>query len=381
LSARVLILHASTGNGHVSAALACQAGLEKHGAEVLVEDALDYAPWAFQTWYRGGYEAAVREAPASWGWLYRISDHPKLAYRFQCMLDTVFLGRLRKSISTFRPDVVLCTHSLPQPKLDDLRPEYGYRMAVVVTDLYPHLMWHRGEPDWFFVPQPWSQEELERRLPWSVGRTSVSGIPVHPAFNRQVEKTVMKAELGLKPDRPAVLVTSGGIGAGGLPDVVRGLAEMPGIQILAVTGRNDAAYADLMKKPAAGPADPIRVLRRLPVEGVADLMLAADMIVGKPGGLTVSEALVAGLPFIVHHPFLIPGQEEDNARFLVEREIGVISNDIADLRKIVATLVTQPERRQRMARNAQEAGRPDAADHIAAKVMQLADRNDARSEP
>ena len=50
---------------------------------------------------------------------------------------------------------------------------------------------------------------------------------------------------------------------------------------------------------------------------VADYMHAGDLLITKPGGLTVSEALAAGIPLAVFDP--IPGQEEDNANFLETR--------------------------------------------------------------
>ena len=47
-----------------------------------------------------------------------------------------------------------------------------------------------------------------------------------------------------------------------------------------------------------------------------ELMAAADLYVGKPGGLTTSEALSKGLPMVVINP--IPGQEERNSDHLLE---------------------------------------------------------------
>ncbi len=42
-------------------------------------------------------------------------------------------------------------------------------------------------------------------------------------------------------------------------------------------------------------------------------MQASDLIITKPGGLTVTEALASNLPLLVFNS--IPGQEEDNADF------------------------------------------------------------------
>ena len=47
-----------------------------------------------------------------------------------------------------------------------------------------------------------------------------------------------------------------------------------------------------------------------------EYMSAADLIVGKPGGLTTCEALAKGLVFVIVNP--IPGQEERNSDHLLE---------------------------------------------------------------
>ena len=54
---------------------------------------------------------------------------------------------------------------------------------------------------------------------------------------------------------------------------------------------------------------------------VEKYMHAADLLVTKPGGLTVSEALACNLPMAVFDA--IPGQEEDNANFLKTHDMCV----------------------------------------------------------
>jgi processive 1,2-diacylglycerol beta-glucosyltransferase len=57
------------------------------------------------------------------------------------------------------------------------------------------------------------------------------------------------------------------------------------------------------------------------VDNVDIMMDAADLIVTKPGGLTVSEALAKRLPMILINP--IPGQEERNTEFLLNNGIAM----------------------------------------------------------
>jgi len=372
MNPRIAILHCTTGNGHVSAALAVEATLRSQGLTPSCEDSLDYAPQLFRLWYAGGYETIVRQRKESWGWLYRISDHPRAAYKIQTWMDRNFLRRLRGNLLRMRPDVVLTTHSLPQPILEEVRASIGCKIAVIVTDLYPHLMWLRGKPDAFYVPTEWSRLELIERATWSADQIEVTGIPVHPAFSALADqdRSLLKSELGLPVNRPMVLVAAGGIGAGGLESASRVLASLPEPPVVVtVCGRNDAAYHRLTRRPVA--KDSV-ALRRVPAECMARWMRAADILVGKPGGLTVSEALVVGVPFVVFRPFMIPGQEDDNARFLVEQGIGCLAHQREDLATVVSGLLSDPARRLVMGVTAQRFGRPNAAKDIADSVIRLA---------
>jgi len=58
-------------------------------------------------------------------------------------------------------------------------------------------------------------------------------------------------------------------------------------------------------------------------------MSAADILLGKTGGLTTSEALAKGLAFVIFNP--IPGQEERNSDHLLENGIGIRCNDLPAL--------------------------------------------------
>ncbi|MEZ5163479.1 MAG: hypothetical protein R2688_06955 [Fimbriimonadaceae bacterium] len=137
---RILVLSASTGNGHTSAADAIVAQAQAMGLHAVHEDVLDFTSKGFRKWYRGGYETLVRRRPKMWGHLYRTSDRPRFNYYFQTGLDKQFCRPLSKIIRSHKPDWVICTHSLPQPALARMRDQISFRMGVVVTDLYVHRM-------------------------------------------------------------------------------------------------------------------------------------------------------------------------------------------------------------------------------------------------
>ena len=90
-------------------------------------------------------------------------------------------------------------------------------------------------------------------------------------------------------------------------------------------------------------------------------------MVGKAGGLTVSEALAMGLPLIIFNP--VPGQELFNVDFLVNYGAGLQARDEGDVVEKVRFLSTHPDRLQQMAANAGQLGKPAAAASVCERVL------------
>ena len=93
-----------------------------------------------------------------------------------------------------------------------------------------------------------------------------------------------------------------------------------------------------------------------------EYMSAADLIVGKPGGLTTSEALAKGLIFVIVNP--IPGQEERNSDHLLENGCAIKCNNLPTLSYKIDELLNDKKRFQTMKENVSRLGRPNSAIEI-----------------
>lgn len=365
---RILVLSASTGNGHVTAANAIADEAKSRGLHALSVDTLDFCPKAYKVWYAGGYEMLVRRRPGLWGHFYEVSDQPGTLFEFQDWLDTTMCEKLEKLVDQEKPDWVVCTHSLPQPRLAELRKKYGFKMAIVITDLWPHAMWLRGEPDLFFVPQEWTRDELVKREARFRDRIHVAGMPVHGVFGCQKGQPETRRELGLPEAGTVVSIVSGGIGAGPMVGAVRSLASVAG-HVVAVAGRNKPLYRRLTRAFEADAR--VSVWGNTPQPKMALMMAASDLLVSKPGGLTTFESLAVGVPMVVFWPFLIPGQEEGNARFLVESGCGAEAKTLKDLAPVVGGLLGAPDRLAQMRSACLRQGIPDATKRIVDVLLTL----------
>jgi len=365
---RILILSASVGAGHIRAAEAVEAALRLTGAAVTIEncDVLTLMAPAFRKVYRDGYFEMVKRAPRVLGWLYDATDKPFHIDRLQRRIERAGATAVLKKIRKFDPDIAICTHFLPATLLDRERRKGRCRARIitVVTDFEVHGMWLAAPSDHYFVATAEARAHLES-LGIAPGAITVSGIPTHPVFAETKGRPEMRRKHGWREDLPAILVSAGGFGAGNAGRMVESLiaAKVPA-QIIAVCGRSAALKNSLEKIAARQKAGALPVVKVVGFTSEMDeLMAAADLMIGKPGGLTTSESLIKGLGWVVVNP--IPGQEEKNAIYLLEQGAGVWSDNLHTLAFKVRSVLEEPGRLAAMRKNALRLGRPDAGGEIA----------------
>jgi processive 1,2-diacylglycerol beta-glucosyltransferase len=220
--------------------------------------------------------------------------------------------------------------------------------------------------DYYIVP---SEDTKDRFIKKDVPAKKIKpfGIPIRYNFAEKLDKKAVRQKLGLDPDVPVVLVMGGGQGLGPMKDAVKKLLKTTSpLQLVVVCGANLKLHKWLTKNSAKAPK---KIVFYDYANNVDELMEAAHLIVTKPGGMTTSECLVKGLPMVIVNP--LPGQEERNADFLLEKGIAVRVHDLADLADEVEILLKSPEHLARMSRAAYENGKPNAADDIAKLVAEL----------
>src|SRR6185436_640297 len=96
---------------------------------------------------------------------------------------------------------------------------------------------------------------------------------------------------------------------------------------------------------------------------------ASDVVVGKPGGITVAEALACGRPLLATRS--LGGQEGFNVDFLTRHDVGGLVAD-RDLLDRVDALLRDRDGLQNMQRRAWMLGRRDGAAHVAELALDLA---------
>lgn len=367
----ILVLSASAGGGHVRAGEALERALREAGAPgVRHVDALQYTSALFRRLYQKAYVDVVNRAPAAFGWLYDYLDSPWKHEALRQAFNQLNTRQFVELLERHQPAWTVCTHFLPAEVVSWLkhRRRLRTRLAVVVTDLDVHGLWLCRHADRYFVALEETRAHLER-LGIAAERITVSGIPIDPVFAEPKEPRAMRHKHGLDPDRTTILVAAGGFGVGPVERLVRSLPDLRhSAQAVVVCGRSDALKRRLDRAAATLPPTGHVGLRILGYTTEMDeLMAAADLLVGKPGGLTTAEALAKGLVLVIVNP--IPGQEERNADHLLEEGVAIRANNLPALAWKIDRLLDDPERLGRMREHVRRLARPHAAREIAAALL------------
>lgn len=326
---------------------------------------------------RDAYVGLVQRAPSVVGWLYRRSDRPARSGLRGRMLWAGLRG-LRRLIVESGAEAVVSTHFLASEVAARLaRERRGPPLHTVVTDIDAHGLWIWPGTTRYFIAGARSRRTLLRA---GVQERSIeeTGIPIDPAFERVPPRAWAKRVLGLDECLPLVLFSTGGCCVGPVESLLRDVARIrTPAQIAVICGRAEKARVRLGEMVAVMPESRRRTIR---IEGFTDRMqvwmAAADLFVGKPGGLTSAECMAAGLPMVIVHA--IPGQEEHNADELVSCGAAVRADPVGGTAPVVDALLADPERIASMRHAALASARPDAAWRVAERVVScLADRTHA----
>lgn len=370
---KVLVLSASAGAGHVRAAAAVEQAFNELGAarEVRHVDTLDYTNKLFRHLYAKAYLDMVQSAPAALGWFYDKLDQPWQNERRRLALDRLNTRPFVKLLEQYRPDIIVCTHFLPAEIISWLKAKERLHspQAIVVTDFDVHAMWLCHHYEQYFVALDETRVHLEQ-LGIPAAKITVSGIPIDPVFAQAKDKHAMRAKHGLAQERVNILISAGGFGVGSVGHLIEALGALAHpAQLIAVCGRNEQLRAQLQQQAGTLTTPHIALKVIGYTTEMDELMAAADLLLGKPGGLTTSEALARGLALCIVNP--IPGQEERNSDHLLEEGVAIRCNNLPALAYKLDRLLADTARFAAMQQQARRLARPRAACDIVTKLLAL----------
>jgi processive 1,2-diacylglycerol beta-glucosyltransferase len=370
---KVLITYASCGAGHKRAADAIFTAFKNRAGqdEVSLVNSLDYTQPFFKWLYQDNYLFMANRLPSIWGFFYYLFDFRPVDFfikKGRLFLYWLFCRGFLRFLEETKPDVLVCTHFFASEWAAYLKAKgkVACRIVCVVTDFKFHLFWLAEHIDEYTVAsEETKQDLLRRKIP--AEKIHVLGIPVLPQFAIKMDKAGLREKFRLDKDAFTLLVMSGGFGVGPVIAILKALEEikkhnvnLP--QTIIICGRNPRLFAKIKKMKLSLP----HLLLEF-VDNVYEYMQAADCLITKAGGLTLSEALAEVLVPIIIAP--IPGQESRNSELLLKYQAAFVAKNPRRVREIVLAILKRPEMIEEKRKNIRSLSRPQSASEITQLIL------------
>lgn len=364
---KVLIIHASIGSGHRRAALALKEVFDDLRIDTEVRDLLEFLPQPLRWFYPWSYDFMIEDARWIWRMVFDLSNLPKSPYAPATSTSQKWqFTRLKRFLQQGKFTDIVGTHFTPCALLTDWRKQerWNARIYSVITDYTAHRCWLRTGLNRYFVATNEVRQELTRAGVQD-NQVTVSGIPVSPAFSKQISREEARRSWNAENVDKVFLVMTSGLNLGGVQMLVQDLKALQGNHRYLLSAAKDGERVQRIQQFCRGD-DRFEVFGFSP--RISEMMRASDLILSKPGGLIVSESLAMAVPQILFSP--IPGQEEANARYL-EKENAAMCIDFraGEFKKAVEKLLTTQDGLSNMSQAARRLGHPEAARTIVEAIV------------
>lgn len=369
---KVLILTASAGGGHNSAAKAIKDALEDLGCETMVVDAVKFASPVLDKFVTSGYEASAKYIPNTYGSLYKMSGNKTRKQNLDVFVRQVMGKKIFHLVQAKNPDAIVCTHPFPTMALMKYKEQAIVDLPVIsiLTDYTAHPAYIQKNADAFIIGDGDVEYILkESGIPHE--KIHPFGIPVSDNFLSTDRVETVKEQLQLK-DKFTVLLMGGSFGAGSIKSsLIELLGSNRDFQIVVVTGRDR-----ILKEKLEKLLDELKPKKSVKVLGftkdMPELLTICDVLVTKPGGLTTTEAILKAVPMII--PYYIPGQEAENVDYLLNNGLALKTSRNYSLTTLVEILIDNPGRRQEMIDRMMKRRKLGSAVNTAQLVLELIEK-------
>ncbi len=337
---KVIIVYASAGAGHKTAAEAIYNYLKEYRRDIQAElvDILDKSDNFFKASYRWGYFVLINYAPALWAlsfWITYCRFLRPLTRALASFLNSLNTYEFAKFLADENPDCIISTHFLSSEISARLKKKQKISSKVItaITDFGVHPFWLAAGTDLYIAASDFTKEILIKEGIEDKA-IKVLGIPVNTKFLQVFDKPKLQDRFNLDRNKFTILVAIGSFGLGPIEQITDTLQEEA--QVLVVCAKNKKLFEALKRKNYPS----LRVFGF--IDNIQELMAVSDVIITKPGGLSIAESLVMGLLPVFIVP--IPGQETENIKVLAKYGLGLQAKDVSQIKEHIIYLRGHPDK-------------------------------------
>lgn len=333
---KILILHTSVGHGIKVTAQNIYARLVKSGRfEVRIEDFQEIERGAFAIVLEKMYLFFTERFSFIWGWLY--SDlAASIIIPLRPFMAALKYRKTLRMIQSFQPNIIISTETAPTGIVAYLKTKglYKGKLAVAFSDYHLHRFWLYDQVDLYLCNIAEQAIELTK-LGVAPDRLAVTGMVVSEKYLQKVSREEAAKKFALDPRKKTILISGGRRGLQASKEITEKLLEsLQPFQIAVVTGKNEELKKQLeLLDPV--PEHFLKILGYVTDQDV--LMSAADVLISKPGGPTIAEAVSKGLPIVVTDAH--PGHEMRNMEYLERHNAALSGRNPAEVVKLVEMIL------------------------------------------
>lgn len=362
---KVALIYGYKPSGHFSAAYALSEFFPRSIIEPVFINLSDVYP-RLGPFVAKTYLQILQKTPALWDYVYDNEIIAMATHQLKTALIPYYANKLSELLIKKNVKGIISTHALACILLSKREKSLkDVPLFAVITDFYAHMHWPVSGIETYFVPHKSVQENLQQnKIPAS--KISVSGIPIRKEFIESIDVPKERKEIGLFPKIFTILVSGGSRGLGDIETILEVLKPLLGrIQVVVLCGENRRLQHKLEKSYYR--------YRQVKFFGYlhssARFLAISDLIIGKPGGVTIAEAICLEKPMIIFEP--LPGQEEKNAQFLVKNKIAELAKNKKHLESIIKQSLHDHGLIVHAKKHLKELSKPHAAMDIVSKVMEF----------
>ena len=338
---KILILYSEYGNAHLQVAKYLEEYLNEQYQDEVIVKVLDGFKYANKFWFNFYKKLYVYNfnivTTQKRNKLYEKMDHGKILKNYDKFISSSFANqKMKKFINDFNPDVVVSTIHGESHMVGKFRKKgiTNVKALTILTDFEEHSWWLRYSDyiDYFIVNTKEMALSMSKK---GINKNKIKplGTPIAEKFFNNFDIQTIKERYKLPLDKKIILIFGGG-GQGfkeSLPYYEEILKKRTDIVSLFISGKNkklEEKARELSKKYNQN----TRVFGF--VNNVEELMAISDIIVTKPGGLTIVECLAVKKPTIYINS--IGAQENANLKFVENKKIGFYCNDVGEFKDKIA---------------------------------------------
>ena len=373
---KVMIFYGSYGGGHLSAARAIKEYIEENyiDTEIQMVDCIEYVNKFLNKITTKAYSDMAKIVPKAWGYVYKKSEGG-IVGRFSIDINKLMAIKLNKLLRNFKPDYVISTHPFSSQMCAYLKKKgkCTFNLSTVMTDFALHDQWlvYPEYVDLFFVAHEGMKRDLiSSGIPQD--KIYATGIPLSNRFLKKYNEEEILKEFELEENKKTVIFFGGGkmgLGKSRTLEILKILAaKFLDIQIIAISGKNKdmhESFENIVK--TNNRENSIKVLEF--TNKVPELMSISDVVITKPGGLTTTESLASNLPMIIINP--IPGQEEENAEFLENNNVGIWIKKEDNINEKLEKILSNSNELNKLKENTKLLSKPNSTENICKIILNV----------